>query len=185
MDYLELYDMERYLFDVVKTAFHQNGKLSAFDFFCIVIWKANRAKSKVALKLLSRDDNGRMDLNAIAEDLTSAIAKARDDKERMRILIERWDFRLPTASAILTVLYPETFTVYDIRVCNELANHHSVQNRSRFYALWTGYQLYLDDVKRREPAIPALRDKDRTLWAKASQRQLIHDISTSFRKDDE
>ena len=108
MDYLKLYDLERYLFDVVHSAFQKDKRLSAFDFFCIIIWKANRAKSKVALKLLSHDSQGRKDLNAIVGDLTSVIARATDNKERMRILIAKWEFRLPMASAILTVLYPET-----------------------------------------------------------------------------
>ena len=31
-----------------------------------------------------------------------------------------WKLRLPTASAVLTVLYPEDFTVYDQRVCKML-----------------------------------------------------------------
>ena len=48
----------------------------------------------------------------------------------MRILIEDWAFRLPMASAILTVLYPDSFTVYDIRVCSELQNHHGVRNKN-------------------------------------------------------
>ena len=26
----------------------------------------------------------------------------------------RWKFRLPTASAILSVLYPDMFTIYDV-----------------------------------------------------------------------
>lgn len=185
MDYLKLYDLERYLFDVVHSAFQKDKRLSAFDFFCIIIWKANRAKSKVALKLLSHDSQGRKDLNAIVGDLTSVIARATDNKERMRILIAKWEFRLPMASAILTVLYPETFTVYDVRVCDELGNHHAAQNKSRFDDVWTGYEAYLNDVKNREPNLLALRDKDRTLWAKSFEKQLTDDISTLFRKDDE
>ena len=109
-----------------------NKKLSAFDFFCIIIWKANRAKSKVALRLISHGGNTTHDLNAIVEKLTTAIANALDDKARMRILIEEWEFRLPMASAILTVLYPDSFTVYDVRVCDELQSHHGVQNKTRF-----------------------------------------------------
>ena len=57
------------------------------------------------------------DLNTIVKFLVSTIAKARDDKVRMRILIEDWAFRLPMASSILTVLYPNSYTVYDVRVC--------------------------------------------------------------------
>jgi len=185
VDYLKLYDLERYLFDDVKTSFQKNKKLSAFDFFCIIIWKANRAKSKVALKLLAHRCNVGNDLDSIVENLTSAIADAQDDKERTRILIEEWAFRLPMATAILTVLYPESFTVYDVRVCDELQSHHAVRNKTRFDDLWNGYQVYLNDVRSREPTVSALRDKDRALWAKSFEKQLKDDISTLFRRDNE
>ena len=185
MDYLKLYNLEQYLFDDVRKSFKTNGNLSAFDFFCIIIWKANRAKSKVALKLVAHGGDAANDLNAIVVCLTSAIAKAPDHKARMRILIEQWAFRLPMASAILTVLYPDSFTVYDVRVCDELRNHHSVQNKTRFDDLWDGYQMYLRDVGSKEPAVSGLRDKDRTLWARSFEKQLNDDISTLFRKDHE
>jgi hypothetical protein len=183
MDHLKLYDRERYLFDVVTPTFQRNGRLDAFDFFCIVIWKANRAKSRVALKLLACDSEGRKDLDAIVGDLTSTIYKATPDKERMRILCERWKFRLPMASAILTVLYPETFTVYDVRVCDELGKHHGIQDKSKFDDLWAGYCEYLENVRNSELSILTLRDKDRVLWAKSFESQLREDISALFSKD--
>lgn len=185
MDYLRLYDLERYLFDVVGPTFQRDGKLNAFDFFCIIIWKANRAKSKVAKRLMRYDrGGGREDLDAIVEDLTTAIHRAApDDREQMRILIEDWRFRLPMASAVLTVLRPETFTVYDIRVCDVLRGHYGVQDRSRFDDLWAGYCAYLKDVRSREPSVLALRDKDRILWAKSFEKQLRDNISTLFNKE--
>ena len=73
MDHLRLYDLERYLFKAVNPTFQRDGRLTAFDFFCIVVWKANRAKSKVALRLLACDSEGRKDLNAIVGGLTSAV----------------------------------------------------------------------------------------------------------------
>ena len=132
MDYLKLYDLERYLFEVVRPSFQRDSELTAFDFFCIIIWKANRAKSEVAKRLIRHHGKGGTDLDAVIGDLTHQIHAARDDeKERMRILIKDWGFRLPMASAILTVLYPEIFTVYDKRVCGELGKYHCVQDRSK------------------------------------------------------
>jgi hypothetical protein len=52
-DERKYYYLEDYLFSEVRSRFHKQGYLSAEDFFCIVIWKANRAKSKVAARLLS------------------------------------------------------------------------------------------------------------------------------------
>jgi hypothetical protein len=176
MDYLKLYDLERYLFDDVTTAFRINRKLSAFEFFCIIIWKANRAKSKIALKLLAHDTRAGNDLNTIVEHLTSEIAKAQDDGARMRILNKDWEFRLPMASAILTVLYPNSFTVYDVRVCDELQNHHNVQHKTRFDHLWAGYQKYLADVRSKEPTVSALRART----ARCGQSRLRSNSTTIF-----
>ncbi len=53
MDYLKYYDLERYLFEDVSKRFRKQGSMSAFDFFSIVVWKANRAKSQIARKLLT------------------------------------------------------------------------------------------------------------------------------------
>lgn len=81
------------------------------DFFCIVVWKANRATSKIATRLLDKAK-----IRHLAErvhDLTSALFHAADAKQRMRILVKDWSLRLPVASAVLTVLYPEEFTVYE------------------------------------------------------------------------
>jgi hypothetical protein len=57
IDYRIYYDLEQYLFRDVNSHFTDNQKLDAFDFFCIVIWKANRAKSRVASLLLKKFDD--------------------------------------------------------------------------------------------------------------------------------
>jgi hypothetical protein len=53
-DYRSYYlsNLEGYLLGQVRPNFLRMGFLSASEFFCIVIWKANRAKSKIAKKLL-------------------------------------------------------------------------------------------------------------------------------------
>src|SRR5262249_35589719 len=108
-EYTKYYRLEQYLFKEVGPRFRKEGCLTAEAFFCIVIWKANRAKSKTAAKLLQKAK-----VRCLAEGvqkLTSALVEASSSKERMRILIKDWGFRLPMASAVLTVLYPEEFTV--------------------------------------------------------------------------
>lgn len=116
-DYRDLYGLENYLFSKVSARFTKTKTLSAFDFFCIVIWKANRAKSKVARRLL---DAGFVDLPSAVAELARDIDRFPERKERFRVLIQKWRFRLPMASAILTVLYPDEFSVYDARVCETL-----------------------------------------------------------------
>jgi hypothetical protein len=179
IDYRKYYYLERYLFDEVTKTFEKNKTLSAFDFFCIVIWKANRAKSKVAERLLSHGYN---DLNQAVLSLTGDVAKAQDDKARMKVLFSDWGFRLPMASAILTVLYPKTFTVYDVRVCEVLDDFRSAQYRTDFEALWSEYKLYIDAVQKRVTENYELRDKDRWLWGKSFSEQLQEDVTANFKK---
>jgi hypothetical protein len=119
-DYLSYYDLEQYLFEQVGPRFHSEHSIGAFDFFSIVIWKANRAKSKIAERLRRKAQPGE-DLDAIARRLTASLYGARDACERLRLLLDEkeWGFRLPMASAVLTVLWPEEFTVYDFRACEQ------------------------------------------------------------------
>ena len=177
MNFLELYDLEKYLFDTVSPAFHKQGKLKVFDFFCIIIWKANRAKSKIAERL-KKMANPEADLNVIVEEITAQVFWAQDNRDKMRVLIEGWRFRLPMASAILSVLYPDEFTVYDVRVCDVLRGFHDVQGW-KFDNLWPGYQDYLKAVQGQVPGV-CLRDKDRTLWGESFARSLETDIEKSF-----
>jgi len=44
-DYIKYYDLENYVLTDVRDKFYRDRYLTAFDFFCIVIWKANRAKT--------------------------------------------------------------------------------------------------------------------------------------------
>jgi len=106
MDYSKYYDLESYIFNEVKGNFHEKGFLNPSDFFCIIIWKANRAKSNIAKKF-------NMSFDSEIKRLTSLLYKAKSRQERMRILIEDYRFYLPMASAILSVLYSEQYSIYD------------------------------------------------------------------------
>jgi len=97
-------------------------------------------------------------------------------------------FRLPMASAILTVLYPEDFTVYDVRVCEALADFKDAQNSTRYEVLWSRYSKFIEAVRAAVPGQSALRDKDRYLWGKSFAEQLESDVASGFQRpaaDDE
>ena len=145
MDYGTFYHLESYLEQTVKARFDQDGELGAFDFFCIVIWKANRAKSLVAERLLS---TGPSNLDESVRALTRAVEEAPKSRLKLELLMKEWKFRLPMASAILSVLYPEDFTVYDVRVCDVLGKCHSLKNMTSMESIWTGYELFVEEVRR-------------------------------------
>ena len=184
-DYLQFYlsNLEPYLFDTVHGKFHKDQFLSAFDFFCIIIWKAERAKTKIAYKLLRYSNRKYKTLDEAVKDLTKGIAEQGSRKERLRYIVKKWKFPLPTASAILTVLYPDQFTVYDQRVAGILGGKHpKLKNKVNFENMWRGYEEYIKAVKGKSPVGYSLRDKDRHLWGEAFYRQLQEDIESNFEK---
>ena len=107
--------------------------------------------------------------------LTRELAGKSSPEERFSYLVGAWGFRLPMASAILSMLYPDDFTVYDVRVCSELDAFGSIANRVNPGNLWAGYQDYIAAVQQRYPGM-SLRDADRALWGASFHRQLIEDV---------
>lgn len=160
MDYSKYYDLENYLFNEVRGSFNARGYLIPEEFFCVVIWKANRAKTKIKNKLLNYGK-----LNKIVKDLTSQIYKAKSLEEKMRILIEDYKFGYPMASAVLSVLYPDDFTVYDYRVVEQL-------NLRPIYSINKYFSYFLPKVKAYTYG-KKLRDKDKYLWGKSFYEDLL------------
>jgi hypothetical protein len=182
IDYIKYYDLEKYILTDLRKNFDLNKHLTAFDFFCIVIWKANRAKTKVAERLIKY--NKEKDIEKSVYDLTSKIYLAKDDKQKLKVLIEDYKFRLPMSSAILSMLYPDNFTIYDVRVCDTLTDFKGLDNISNFENLWNGYSKYIDSVKKYKPQNLSLRDKDRFLWGKSFYEQLTDDLKKNFKKNE-
>ncbi len=184
MDYKKYYYLEEYLFNKVNSAFHERGFLTAEEFFCIIIWKANRSKSKIAkrIKEKSRDLGLPPDLGlqAIVKNLTEGLHKKNTQKERFAYLFKKWGFRLPMASTILTILFPEDFTVYDIRVCDSLKKYHKLNNKTNVDNTWNEYKKFVESVKNEVPNEKTLGDKDRWLWGKSFIEALEKDIKAEF-----
>ena len=182
IDFLTYYDLEKYLFEVVSPQFATERTLSAFHFFCIVIWKANRAKSKIAKRLLEHGPYS--DLDTAVGVLLAEVVAAHSPKDRLRVMMSQWGLLLPMASAILTILYPDEFTVYDVNVCDVIGDFHKLKNKINFDRIWDGYANYTEAVKRTAPAELSLRDKDRWAWGKAFVLQLNQDIANNFPRRD-
>jgi len=178
-DFKLFYNLDNYLYEVVTKKFKKDGYLSAVDFFCIVIWKANRSKTKIARKLVKR---GHSDLDEAIKELTSKIANQKDNKEKLRVLVDDWKFRLPMSTAILAVLYPSEFSVYDYRVCESLGQHNDVLKAKTFDQLWDRYSYFLKDVKEAGPESLSLKDKDCYLWGMSFYNQLVTDVKGNFKK---
>ena len=176
-NYVDYYHLERYLFETVSPRFCSVKSLNAFDFFCIVIWKANRAKSKIAARLLS---HGHKTIDGAVQSLLSEVSSTESPSAKLSVLVNGWGFRLPMASAILTVLYPDVFTVYDVRVCDVISDFHALNGIVNPERLWDGYARYCKAVEAAAPLGLSLRDKDRWLWGKSFATQLQDSIASKF-----
>jgi hypothetical protein len=143
----------------------------------IVRWKANRAISKVAARLLKGSDR---DLGKAVSRRARQVFTANDAHARFLVLVRDWRFRLPMASAILTVLYPRDFTVHDLRACDQVKGFHALAARQNPDDLWRGYLAFKTAVKRAAPAGLSLRDKDRFLWARSRHDDLVSSIRRRF-----
>ncbi|MEX0751700.1 MAG: hypothetical protein WD073_02090 [Xanthobacteraceae bacterium] len=164
-EYQKFSDLEHYLFKEVGPRFRSSGKLKPLDLFLILHWKSWRAKKKARDRL--KKIAGSFD--KATKEIAASLHEATNSKERMQILMQKWRFRLPTATAILSVLYPKDFTIYDIRVRTQLRQVPIRESYSKTHwdTIWISYIRFKQAVKQKTPRGLCLRDKDRYLWGKS------------------
>ena len=83
-------------------------------------------------------------------------------------------------SAILTVLFPDDFTVYDKRVCSQMGDFEWIYSRTKFETVWEGYCEFVAAVRVAVPEDMPLRDKDRYLFGLSVKEQLERDVKNGF-----
>jgi len=173
IDYGKFYNLEQYLFNEVQPKFAVTGSICTLDFFLIVIWKSNRAKSKTKKRLAGLAGGS---FASAVEQIAKSMVEADSPKRQLQVLMEEWGFLLPMATAILTVLYPDEFTVYDIRVCDVLGRFHELGTRKFSGKLWGEYLEFVHAVAKAAPAGLTLRNQDRYLWGRSFYEQAIKDV---------
>lgn len=171
-DYLKFYHLEQYLFTEIGPRFAETGTISPADFYMIVIWKANRAKSHIRKRLNEKNGGFCVAVSNIA----ARLGAAPEARKRLEILMKDYGFFLPMATAILTVLYPKEFSVYDVRVCEQLKGFKELAHLQFSDRLWQGYQRFLKAVNLAAPNNLSLRDKDRYLWGKSFFESVENDL---------
>src|ERR1700734_695552 len=105
-EYLRYYFLEDYLFTDLHANFEKNKSLTPEEFLAIIIWKSNRQKTNVVAGIVASEQT--------VEKLMTQVAES-EDLKNIELLIEIGGIGIPVASAILTVCYPDTFTVVDYR----------------------------------------------------------------------
>ncbi len=158
--YLKYYFLEDYLFNNVRKNFQKHGRLTPEEFFAIVIWKRNASKTKIL--------NGIKRNKRTISEITLRISEAKTREQRLDALLSPRipDIGIAIASAILTVCYPDDFTIADYRACSSLKNfgEEVIGNPTTKIS---SYFEYLDKCKKlAHKHNLSLRDFDRILWAK-------------------
>ena len=141
----------------------------------ILDWKAPRTRTWHRSRLARKAGNFDQAVSDIAAELHAAAAP----EEKVRLLLTNRGFLLPTASAILTVLYPDIFTVYDVRVCNTLHDFHKLGSRRWSLKTWGEYQRFISAVRHAAPQGLTLRDCDRWLWGQDKRERLLRELAES------
>ena len=116
-------------------------------------------------------------MSEIAANLHNAL----EPDQRVGVLMTKpkWGFLLPTASAILTVLYPDSFSVYDRRVCKELRDFDGLANMNWSADLWREYQRFVVAVRSAAPSELSLRDCDRWLWGRDKREAMCVELASA------
>ena len=97
-------------------------------------------------------------------------------------MLLNYKFRIATASAILSVLYPNDFSVYDYRVCEILNDFSDISHLTNFDNIWNHYSKYLKVINETVPSKNNFREKDKSLWGQSFYNQLQFDIKNKFKK---
>lgn len=173
-DPIAYYSPERLMFPAIAQSFADTGILDPLALYVILDWKASRARTRHRSRLAGMAGSFTAAVKEIAADLHAATGP----EQQLGLLLTKWGFRLPTASAILTVLYPNIFTIYDIRVCDTLQAFHQLSSMKWSSAAWREYQRFLGAVRDAAPQGLSLRDCDRWLWGKDKCESLRNEIES-------
>ena len=156
--YRKYYFLEDYLFNDVSKNFQKHGYLTPEEFFAIVIWKSNRAKTNIR--------KGIRKSGKTVRSITSKVYLAKEPEKKLNILVSISGIGIPLASAILTVCYPKEFTVVDYRACASLKDFGE-EITGNPTSKDSSYFEYLKKCRKLAGKFKlSLRDFDRILWAK-------------------
>ena len=164
--WISLYDLEHYLFRRVSAQFKERHTLEPYDFYAIVVWKSNRAKTKVKNGLLA----ARKSVNELMKEVSQADTHA----DKVDILVEVDGIGLAIASAILAVCYSDYFTVLDYRAWQTLQSLSVDELPTRYPWQPQEYLAYCQVCRAlAQKRGISLRDLDRALWARSWEQDLL------------
>lgn len=176
LDPIAYYSPETHLFSALAQRFALTGTLSPEELYLILDWKAPRARTRHRSRLAGIAGS----FDAATQRIASGLYTAAGPEQQLEVLVTKWGFRLPTASAILAVLFPDTFTVYDRRVCEVLSGFQRLGDVKWSREAWQEYKRFVAAVRAAAPAGLSLRDCDRWLWGRSKQEALRSELASAL-----
>ena len=149
--YIELYDTENYLFKVIGPAVRKRGYFLFDEFYKICMWKSARQKQRY----IENKDS--------IEKISWAVFEEKDETKKMEFLCKLKGVSIPTASALLSVVYPEKYAVIDIRCLETLKEMDYKIGNYPSAKTWIKYVKTMRDLAIENAVTP--REMDMALFA--------------------
>src|SRR3989344_7035791 len=106
--YIKNYNTEEVLFNEVGPEIRKRGFMKFDEFYKICMWKSVRPKKRYIQN------------NKIVENITKKAFSENNEANKMLMLTRLNGVGIPTASAILTIVFPNKYSVIDIRCIESL-----------------------------------------------------------------
>jgi thermostable 8-oxoguanine DNA glycosylase len=149
--YLALYNQEDYLFNSVGLKIRKRGFVTFNEFYQICMWKSSRQKPNY---LKNKETVEAITKNAFAE---------KDEEKKMIKLRTLKGVGIPTASAILTIVFPDKYAIIDIRCMGMLEKLKFSIKKTITLKNWLKYLEIMRGLAKENGYRP--RDIDKILFA--------------------
>ena len=163
---LDCYDPERRVFGSISQ--RKPPTLGEFDLALILRWK-------LGMFTRAHGELVRRQLAAINEAIIKA-GMAGSEISAMESLSKIAGIKTAVASAILTVCYPNKFSIIDVRVLNKLNLTPMDASGWDAHKYWREYMPHVQSFATKHEL--SLRDADRTLWGQSVYEDLMTRINT-------
>jgi len=147
--YIDLYNLEDYLFDIIGPMVKKRGFMHFDEFYKICMWKSARQK------------NNYLKNKKKIEKTTKNVFLEKNELCKIKELCKLEGIGIPTASAILTIVFPEKYGIIDVR-CVEMLKEYGIKKTIN-YSNWLKYLELIRELAKEYKVTP--RDIDKILFA--------------------
>jgi len=129
----------------------KRGYIKFEEFYRICIWKSSRQKPNYIKN------------KKIVEKITKKAFLEKDEKEKINILCSMKGVGIPTASAILTIVFPNKYAIIDIRCMEILLKLKLLKSKNISINTWIDYLCVVRLLAKENDTTP--RNIDKALFA--------------------